>query len=781
METLRVDIAYRPLRIGLVIKSGDVQAFREAVRLSHTLWGGRFNPIMIADRENEARRLVDLFRVDFLLPVGDNQEVKDFPKKFPYLINPLWRDTLFTGESEGITRAKVLDVHNALVHMRDSPARKALMDRGFNLYNWQPDDPLADVFLMQFGAYPDAAQIGIDYRKMVKESLEPAEIALEATLPIPADTTDHPSIAYLSRHGIQRHYSVHAGWSYPGFFVGNADNLDDLICHWNLLASDIPLFFVDSRHLGRYSEIIPPWEEMMRESLAHRHEWERRPAVWTRGDDAESARTHFPGKELTLCSVSEHTWNGRNVRPPMMHFDQVSVMGVLGRDSGQPKVSFPLSEKPFCGDTWFHTQHLVASVSFLGGLYDDDHYTLHPPYLPELNEFCARTMHFEYSKLRLESERVGIVIDAADTDAWLKALPIADLVERIFRLAGYQSKLSNGGLITRQLIARVGGLQGARAFKIHGVRRLIKTHGPTVSFTKRAALQLIGDNDPKRSDARFSDHSDLYFDPRPVGDKLTPPQVFSYLVKNGLFRMGHDLACPNCRLPSWIALDNLKQKIVCELCGEEHDATGQLIDGDWAYRRSSILGIEKNAMGAIPVALTLQQLDTTLSSSRSESAYSLSLNLTPDRAATNSCEVDFAWIIPRPYPRRTAIILGECKDVGPVGPEELRRDIETLVRIANALPAKRFKTFLLISKLSPFTADEIECAKALNTQYKQRAILLTARELEPYHIFERTKEEFDIDQYAGSPEDLAEATAKMYFSAPDPAAVSDVASDQGSL
>ena len=764
MDTLRVDIAYRPLRIGWVIKSGDVQAFREAVRLSHALWGGRFNPILIADREDEARRLVDLFRVDFLLPVGDSEEVKAFPKKFPHLINPFFHDTIFIGGPKESKHANVLDVHNALVHMRDSPDRKALMDKGFRLYSWQPDDPLADVFLMQFGAYPDAEQIGIDYRTMVKEFLEPAEIALDATRPIPADTTDHPGIAYLSRHGIQRHYSVQTGWNYPGFFVGNADNLDDLICHWNLRASDIPLFFIDPRHLARFSEIIPPWEEMMRESVTHRHEWDRKLAVWTRGEDVESARAHFPDTQLMLCSVSETTWNGLNVRPPMMHFDQVSVLGVMGRDNGRPKVSFPLNEKPFCGDTWFHTQHLVASLSFLGGLYGDDHHTLRPPYLPELNEFCARTMHFEYSKLRLESERIGVVIDAADTDAWLYALPVADLVERIFRLAGYQSTLSNGGLITRQLIARLGGLQGARAFKIHGVRRLIKTHGPSASFSRNEALQLIGRTDPEHPNAKFTDHEDLHVGPRPRGEKLTPPMVFSHMVKKGLFRIGHNLVCPNCRLPSWIALDNLKQRVVCELCGEEHDATAQLVDGGWAYRRSGILGTEKNAMGAIPVALTLQQLDTNLSSSRSESAYSLSLNLTPEGATTNSCEIDFAWIIPRTYPRKTAIILGECKDVGPIKPEEFKRDIETLVRIADALPAKRFKTFLLVSKLSPFTADEIECAKALNTEYKQRAILLTERELEPYHVFERTKAEFDIDRYAGSPEDLAKATAKMYFS-----------------
>lgn len=69
MDTLRVDICYRPLRVGWVIKSDDIEGFRQAGKLSHTLWGGRFNPILMADREDEARRLIDLFRVDLLLPI----------------------------------------------------------------------------------------------------------------------------------------------------------------------------------------------------------------------------------------------------------------------------------------------------------------------------------------------------------------------------------------------------------------------------------------------------------------------------------------------------------------------------------------------------------------------------------------------------------------------------------------------------------------------------------------------------------------------------------------
>lgn len=763
MDTLRVDICYRPLRIGWVIQSGDIDAFRQAVKLSHTLWGGRFNPILVADREEEARRLVDLFRVDFLLPIGNSDGVKAFPEKFPHLINPFFHDSIFVGGVNGQKRAQLLDVHNALAHLRDKPEWKTINDKGFRCYKWQVDDPLADVFLTQFGGYPSAEEVCIDYRKMLAQVFDTTEFGLDSATPIPVDTLDHPSIAYLSRHALERHYGVQAGWDSPGFFVGDASNLDDLVCHWNLRAADIALWFVDPVHLGRYTDIIPAWEKMMRQSVAHRHEWDRRVAVWTRRENIEEARQNFKGMQLTVCPVSEHGWNGRNVRPPMMSFDQVSVLGVFGRERGQPKVSFALSSKPFCGDTYFHTQHLVASVSFIGGMYGDEQYTLNPPYIPELNEFYARTMHFQYDKLRIESERIGIVIDAADTDAWLHALPVADLVDRIFGMAGYSAKLSNGGLITRQLILRLGGLQGARIFKIPGVRRLLKTHGPAAAFTKSDALQLIRSKDLTDKSAQFQPHADLHIEARPAGTKLTPDAVFAYLVEKGLFRIGARLICPSCNMPSWTALDTLQQRVVCEMCGDEHDATRQLVNGEWHYRRSGVLGAERNAQGAVPVVLTLQQLATNLSGSFHDGVYSPSLDLTKKGQMQNECEVDFVWVIPRPYPRKTVIILGECKDQGPIGQEEFEKDIENLRRVADALPRKRFKTFVLLSKLNPFTPEEIERAQTLNTEHQLRAILLTARELDPYHIYERTKTEFDIDSYGGTPEDLAQANAKMYF------------------
>jgi hypothetical protein len=572
---------------------------------------------------------------------------------------------------------------------------------------------------------------------------------------------------YLAIGLVPRYSARSCGSDHPGFFVGDTRNFEDLVCYWNLRATDIPLWFVDPNHLTRYTNLIPKFEKISREMVSNRSlEFDRQVGVWFRCEDIrsteeriEAARKPFGDLDLMACPVSLYHWDRGDDRPPTMCFDEVSALGVIGKEGEKPRVSFPLNEKPFSSDAWFHSQHLVASVSFIGGLYGDEQYTLAAPFVPELNEFYARTMHFDYSKLRIEHERMGLVIEATDKDSSIYALPVADLIEKIFDDAGFSVKLSNGGLILRQLIRQVAGLQGARVFKIPGVRRLFKMHGPTACFRREEALPVIGSIDPDNPSAKFSDHKHLYIEPRKLGSKLEPPAVFSYLVEKGLFRIGRKLSCPACRMQSWIPLDNLKHRVECEMCGHAYDATRQLVDEPWDYRRSGLLGAEKNAQGAIPVALTLQQLQANFHGFRD--VYSPSLELEPKGGGAKS-EIDFIWISTRSYSERAAVILGECKDAGLIKPEEFEKDINNLKRIADALPEKRFETFVLLAKLAPFTQDEIECAETLNDKYRQRVILLTANELEPYHFYDRFKNQ-GIRYRGGTPEDLGETTAQLYF------------------
>lgn len=775
MDTIRLNIAYRPLRICWAIENGDFDAFRDAVRTNHALWGGRFNPIVVVDRESEARAIVEAFRADIVLPLGASAQVKEFAESFKHLISPFFHDRIFAGEGQD-ARAQVLDVSNAMHFSGDTPEWKQIQESKPCVYKWALEDPLHDVFLMQLGAYPDKDAIHIDYESMFKEALDAREVVIDASEPLPADLFDYPSIAYVSRHQLRQHHGVQSHMDYPGFYLGDASNLDDLVAFWNLRAADLALLFVDRTQSGRYMEGIPVWKKRMAEMPSHRRNLRRQQyAVWSQvrpdcADDLAAFRASLGDEPGTICNVDKHLWNGHNLRPPMMYFREVAALGVLVTEERKPRISFSLSDRPYSYAPWCHTQHLVASVSFLGGLFDRDDFTLNLPYVPELNEFYARSMHFQYNRLRVESERVGLIVNATTSDSFVYALSTTELFKRVFALAGFTASISSGGLIARQLLVQLGGLQGGRVFKIPGARRLLKTHGPMSSFAKRAALQLIGGKDPENPDAKFADHKDLYLEPRERGEQLTPDHVFSYLADKRLFRIGSDLSCPHCQLRSWFPVDDLRQRVNCQMCGVAFDATTQLIGGEWAYRRSGILGTERNAQGAVPVVLTLQQLDTNLNTFLQRRSYSVSLDLIPNQdQLLGQCEVDFVWLIPRPYPDKTVVIIGECKDRGQSpthggdGGTINSNDISNLRSVADSFPSDRFEVFILLAKLCAFTPTEIELARSLNGEYQFRVIMLTERELEPYHLFERTEKLFKINRYASTPQEIAHATVAIFL------------------
>jgi len=761
MDTIRVDIRYRPLRIAWVIARGDFDSFRAAVRLSYALWGGQFNPILFADEEAASRQLINVFQPDMIWPVGESEPVTTFPEKYPHIGRLLLHDTLYIDGGNGRKHAQVLDLNNAITRWSEQPEWRELTSLGPRFYSWEATDPLADSFLIQFGAFPGVEVTALDFQAMLAKATGALTQKLDPMKPIPPSVVERPGVPNFCRFGLTPRWRNRRGYDSPGFFVGNAANLDDLATFWNLRAARIHLLFVDCRGFARYTEVAPAWGQLARRIAERRHEWERNVAVWYREGTQEEAQRLFPEKDLVHHLASGGVWNGLALQPPTMLLGESTVLGAVNRDREHPSVSFALGEKPFSSDVWFHTQHLVVSAAFSLGLYDDDRYTLAPPYLPEVNEGWGRKMAADPDGLRLEHSRLGVVIDATDTDITLFALRTDEVFEQIFSLAGYRATLSAAGLITRQLVAQLGGLQGARVFKLPGVRRLLRAHGPVGTFSRRNALQFIGSRDPDNPAGSFRDYEGLYIESREEG-KLQPHHAFGYLVQKGIFRIGADLRCPHCRMTNWVPLDTLRQSIVCEMCGTVFESTRQLAEGEFSYRRSGIMGRERNAQGAVPVALTLQQLDANLSGL--DSLYSTSVELAP-KAGTGlpTCEIDFVWVLARPTRRRAALILGECKDQGPIRLADFKRDVDNLRIVADAVPRDRFKTFVLLSKLAPFTLEEIDCARALNDQYRLRAILLTAQELEPYDIYEREGSGAGRRWASGTPEALAAATFEKYF------------------
>jgi hypothetical protein len=325
------------------------------------------------------------------------------------------------------------------------------------------------------------------------------------------------------------------------------------------------------------------------------------------------------------------------------------------------------------------------------------------------------------------------------------------LIQEIFKAYGMKAEPSTAGLVGAQLIQQMEGLQGGRVFKITGVRELIEKYRPDQWFTRSAAIQTIGQVDTKGV-PHFEEFEGLYIQQRET-PKLKPEDAFKYLLDREVFRAGLALKCDRCKLEFWQSIDRLGTKVECEFCGNTFNITTQLRDRDWAYRRSGLFGRDNHQEGGIPVALTLQQIDSALHGL----LYGTGMTLTSSGASITPCETDFV-VLGKEYDDRLEVGIGECK----TRDEITEDDVSNLTKVADAFPDNRIRPFIIFSKVSEFTPEEIKRCEKAQEDNRRRVILLSKRELEPFDVFHHTRKEFDV-QACISLQDMADNTNAIYF------------------
>jgi hypothetical protein len=477
--------------------------------------------------------------------------------------------------------------------------------------------------------------------------------------------------------------------------------------------------------------------------------------LWHRVErPVDDARQHFSSGGLMICKVHAPTWNGGNVRAPIMYFGSATSLASIDEGGRAASISFAITDKPFVVDGDTSRQHYVLSVDPGIGLFQNEQATLHTPFIPELNEFYGRSAHFKWNVARSEPESLGIVTAASDAHMTLKSINVNELITEIFRVVGIEASPSKAGLIASTLIRQMGGLDGCRTFKIAGVRTLIENHKPHQSFDRGAAMQIIrgqGDDRP------LSDYQWLYIEPRKIGSELKNSAVLSYLLEKGVFRVGLNFECPSCQLEFWRSLDDARSRLECEYCGHGFNAAPQLRDKAWAFRRSGLFGNDDHQEGAIPVLLTLQQF--LQMRNMNHDVFTTAMKLKPKGATIAECETDFIVVTESGRSQRIQIVIGEAKTRKRITAD----DITKLKAVADAFPTDRYDVYVVFARLTPFSAEEVDLIKQINGQYNRRAIMLTDRELEPYFVYERTAREFDIRETAVSFEDMVTATTRVFF------------------
>ena len=741
MTTLSVSVRYRPIRIGWCVREGDLAALREVLKLTFTMWGGRYNPVIPVDNFDLAGRLVRLFRVDVLWPASNDELVKQFIARFPHLPSPFLHNELFSSHPNGRRSPLMVDIYHPIRRLyEDHFKNNALPKVNVAIFEWQADDPMGDVLLQMFGAIPPPEVTGTDYCALLKRDLSARAVPLAPSQPLPELTDSIWPLSAFSRAFVSQHYSVQNYREHPGFYIGDCTQFEDLVTFWNLRATDTALIFYDYDHAPRLDPIRDQWLKMLRSRPKGRLELDNAIALWCNADPQPDLSAFGDG--LLLHRAHETTWNGLNIKAPYMYFSEGSALAAIGENSaGVRTVSFQLPQKPFSEDRTLFHQHLVVAVDPGIGLFGEERATLHTPYVPQLNEYYGRHCYFEWNKARVEPKGLGIISDAARFDLSLNALDVSALISRLFGVAGIAAEPSQPGLIAARLIQQMGGLLSCYPFKLPGVRNLIEKYNPDQSFTRGGATQMI--------------HAALGDAPIHFG-KPDANAIFDRLLANGVFRAGLEFHCPSCRLEFWTPLDDVRTGTTCVYCGRTFNVTPQLKDRDWRFRRSGLFGRRDHQEGALPVVLTLQQLDTTFGSR--EMLYTTAMTLKPTRFKMKQCETDFVAIVQHPMDAKISVAIGECKTRQTIVDD----DVAKLKGVADAFPDD-FSVFIIFSKLSAFTPDELTAAQRLNDGYQQRVILFTPRELETYHLYDRTAEEFKINPHAFTFEEMANVTQQVFF------------------
>src|ERR1700744_4695216 len=129
MNTVSVHTQYRPMRLGLCVSDGTIEDLRKAVKLTSTLWGGRFNPIIpVGGNQKLSQDLISMFNVDILLPISEGTEIERLIQKTKHLPWSDSRREMFLTGTNG-PMPVFLDVFHPLTRL--SEVRKDKAQTGF--------------------------------------------------------------------------------------------------------------------------------------------------------------------------------------------------------------------------------------------------------------------------------------------------------------------------------------------------------------------------------------------------------------------------------------------------------------------------------------------------------------------------------------------------------------------------------------------------------------------------------------------------------------------------
>jgi len=751
---------YRTLKIGFLIPEDDISSLIEAVKINTLLWGGEHNPIIPVGAD--ATKVIEQIKsapIDVLHAIVNNEKIGAVLNAFPFLKSPRhFTYEMFTEDWHSKKKSLVyLDSLNIIEkhyhkYFKGVPVKEG--DSNCALPKWTDTDPLANVFALTFGTYTNNFNLQDDFENAFLKGLRSKKIDIEKDKELDSNLAGKISPITLTSIGLKnyRRELFRDG----GVYLGDANNFDDLIFYWNLRATGLWIEFLPIQGHERYLKFIEKHLDHVIKSTK-KPDFHRSIIFYYRDKTEEIIDPIFnkfkkDGIPFYKSNISNYSPDETLYNLPTDILGWEFTNGLIDKSYGKYVVNVNLPERKFItteSERDVSKQTLAVSLDSYSD-FGFAGYTLKLPYIRDLNEFYSREVSVDPWKIRTEEDSIAVIIDLDDKTETLYPIEHQTLISKVFDFAGIKVQMSQPGLIARKVIEKIGELEDARVLKIKGVRKILQEGSSGSTITRGEATKTINEND-------FLKHKRLFIEAREKAE-LDSNSVFDYLLKKDFFRAGLELTCEQCRLKNWLTLKSIDDFWICEYCGGQNQTSTHLkTRGDWKFRKSGLFAKDNHQEGAIPVLLTLLAIKRI--ADHSNFTYSTALELSGENLG---CETDLCIV---QYGRhdKIEIAIGECKSDSGVITQD---DCNKLKEVAKKISSKgNMEACIIFSKTSDtFLPEEIVLFKELAKEAK--LILLTNKELEPYHIYwlEEGGIEEDIpEKYPHSFSDLVRNSFARYL------------------
>lgn len=761
-----IDIKPRPIRLAFLVDPNNAAQTREAIRLSSSLWGGAYFPIlplytrMPASWQDPPLRppkakevtlgYLDAFDPDVLVQLSGT--VPD------YVI------------ARGLRIIKSAEIWQPLTRSRGyAPAYGIgifdLLERVFDKYfKYKPKYPMR-VIIPQL-----PRELSLFWSSVFGELPAVLEPALREGYyePVEAETPlfqiekleelIKPDVLYPRRiiemsldiRGPSRHRDAYV-------YYMDAKRTEDVVDFWNLRAIGKRVLPVPSQLADQ-----PPFKNLVANFLKeNRRHWPHNPKVC-------DTATILRARNVTREQLQEYV-KTIDLKPPA---DDTSDDGYFAIANSYPRV----------WDEWARDKDFAIPASIYGT----------PSDAVDLNDPPELKFRFRPVRPSVARDRIYLTEPTFANELSFSFYGSPEYLGEVFpRSAGDYLQRAIGGL---------GSLKGEWRIGANGLVKLVSTEftevrdiplaesvmfawladlgwTPTLSapglLAKRVFRRLRGFPGLLRNESLLGllEHMNggaVQLDGRPVDEKhvairqerdllvgvvknrlKAEGDLYELLIERGIFNLGLQIGCPRCLRHSWFNLPSLHDQVVCPRCLELFPAIGNVDQSNWSLKTTGPFSVAQYADGAFAVLLALEFF---VGRSRS---LTMRVTAVPSFEADGhggKLEADFAllWQESIYGERKDGVLFGECKTYSTF----TKRDFDRARYLAKMFPGAILAFCTLRKQLTTSEiAGIVRIAKAGRKYWKAERpinpiLVLTGTELfsfmEPPYCWEgSTRQKFE--------------------------------------